>query len=170
VKHIGYLVAASLLASASASAAPESPSLEGTYRLMSATRTIVATGEVEESFGPNPVGYIMYSKDHHMMVLITRAERPKPTFANITDADRVRLFNTMAAYSGTYTFDGKVVKHHIDMSWNGVLTGTTQIREVRVEGDRLVYTTGPGPTPTDGKISTSKLVWQRVPDAQGAAK
>jgi hypothetical protein len=170
VKHIAKLLAAPLLASACASAAPKSPSLEGTYRLISATRTIVATGEVEQSFGPNPIGYIMYSRDHHMMVLITNAERPKPTFANITDADRVRLFDTMAAYSGTYTFDGKVVKHHIDMSWNGVLTGTTQVREVRVEGDRLIYATGPGPTPTDGKISTSKLVWQRVPDAQDAGK
>ena len=170
MKHFGNVVVAFLLTSSSLSAAPTAPVLEGTFRLESATRTLVETGEVEDSFGPNPVGYITYRKDHRMMVLIVSGERPKPTFSNISDADRVRLFNTMAAYSGTYTFDGKVIKHHIDVSWNGVLTGTTQVRQVQIEGDRLVYTTGPGPTPTDGKISTSRLVWRRVSDTADIAK
>jgi hypothetical protein len=37
---------------------------------------------------------------------------------------------------------------------------------VRVEGKRLIYTTAPGPAPTDGKIVTSELIWEKVePDA-----
>lgn len=136
--------------------------LEGTYRLVSATRTIVATGEVEDSFGKNPIGYISYGKDHRMMVLIARSDRPTVTFANITDAQRIALFDSMAAYGGSYDFDGKTVTHRIDISWNGILTGTSAVRSVRRDGNRLIYTTRALPAPTDGKISTSELVWEQV--------
>lgn len=137
--------------------------LEGTYRLVSATRTILATGEVEQSFGDHPSGYIIYSKDRRMMVLIVRADRPRPDFKTITDEDRVTLFDTMAAYAGRYRFDGKVIRHEIDVSWNNILTGTTQVRQVRKDGDRLIYTTRASPAPTDGQVSTSELIWERVP-------
>jgi hypothetical protein len=149
-----------VLCSISEMAAAET--LEGTYRLVSATRTIVATGEIEDSFGKNPIGYITYGKDHRMMVLIARSDRPKVTFANITDAQRIALFDSMAAYGGSYDFDGSTITHHIDISWNGILTGTNAVRSVRREGNRLIYTTRAGPVPTDGKISTSELVWERV--------
>ncbi|MBR0755329.1 lipocalin-like domain-containing protein [Bradyrhizobium jicamae] len=136
--------------------------LEGTYRLVAATRTIVATGEVEDSFGKNPVGYIIYGKERRMMVLIVRSDRPRLTFATMNDTQRTALFDSMAAYSGTYDFDGKTVIHHIDASWNGILTGTDAVRSVRREGNRVILSTGAIPTPTDGKISTSELVWERV--------
>ena len=136
--------------------------LEGAYRLVSATRTIVATGEVEDSFGKNPLGFIIYGKDQRMMVLITRSDRPKATFSTMNDAQRVALFDSMAAYSGSYDFDGKTVTHHIDVSWNGLLNGTDVVRTVRREGARLIYSTYAIPAPTDGKISTSELVWERV--------
>lgn len=136
--------------------------IEGTYRLVSDTRTIVATGEVEDSFGTSPLGTIIYGSDHHMMVLMVRSDRPKPTFQSMTDADRIALFNSMAAYTGTYTFDGKVVVHNIATSWNGVLDGTRVVRSVQKEGRNLVYTTNALPSPTDGKISTSRLVWERI--------
>jgi hypothetical protein len=51
MKHFGNLVVAFLLASSSLSAAPTAPVLEGTFRLESATRTLVETDEVEDSFG-----------------------------------------------------------------------------------------------------------------------
>src|SRR6266852_4619747 len=123
--------------------------IEGTYRLISSTRTIVATGEVEDSFGKNPLGFIIYGSDHRMMVLMVRSDRPKPTFDGMTDGDRIKLFNSMAAYSGTYSFDGKTVSHSIDISWNGVLTGSKVVRSVQRDGQRLIYTTSPGPSPTD---------------------
>jgi len=92
-----------VLSSVSEIAAAET--LEGTYRLVSATRTIVATGEVEDSFSArNPIGYITYGKDHRMMVLMARSDRPKVTFADITDAQRIALFDSMAAYGGSYHF------------------------------------------------------------------
>jgi hypothetical protein len=138
--------------------------MSGTYRLVSSTRTIVDTGQVIDSFGNNPSGFIMYSEDGRMMVLIVRGDRPKPTHEDMTDQQRADLFRSMAAYAGRYTFDGKTVVHHIDISWNEILTGKDVVRDVEVENDgrRLIYRSGPGPSPTDGRVSMGNLVWERV--------
>ena len=80
----------------------------------------------------------------------------------MTDQQRADLFRSMAAYGGTYKFDGKTVEHHIDISWNEVWTGTTVIREIKKEGDKLVYTSAAAPFGGDGKVSVVSLVWQKV--------
>ena len=137
--------------------------LDGTWKLVSSTRTNTTTGATTDSFGPNPLGYITYGKDGRMMVLITRSDRPKPDSTDkMTDEQRSRLFSSMLAYSGTYKFDGETIEHHIDGSWNQVWTGTTQIRNVKKDGDRLIYTTQPGPSPIDGSLGFATLVWEKV--------
>ena len=139
--------------------------LEGTWKLVSSTRTNTTTGATTDSFGPNPLGYIMYGKDGRMMVLITRSDRPKPDSIDndkMPDEQRSRLFSSMFAYSGTYKFDGKIIEHHIDLSWNQVWSGTTQIRNVKKDEDRLIYTTQPGPSPIDGSMGFATLVWEKV--------
>ena len=139
--------------------------LEGTWKLVSSTRTNTTTGATTDSFGPNPLGYITYGKDGRMMVLITRSDRPKPDSIDndkMTDEQRSRLFSSMLAYSGTYKFDGETIEHHIDGSWNQVWTGTTQIRNVKKDGDRLIYTTQPGPSPIDGSMGFATVVWEKI--------
>ena len=137
--------------------------LEGTWKLVSSTRTNTTTGATTDSFGPNPLGYIMYGKDGRMMVLITRSDRPKPDSTDkMTDEQRSRLFSSMLAYSGTYKFDGETIEHHIDGSWNQVWTGTTQIRNVKKDGDRLIYTTQPGLSPIDGSMGFATVVWEKI--------
>jgi hypothetical protein len=69
---------------------------------------------------------------------------------------------TVVAYAGTYSFDGKTVTHHIDVSWNQVWSGTDQIRDVHFDGDRVILTTKPGPFHLDGRMSTTSLVWEKV--------
>jgi len=54
------------------------------------------------------------------------------------------------------------MEHHIDISSNEVWSGTTQIRDVKVEGDRLIYTTRPAPFFSDGKMGVFTLVWEKV--------
>ena len=137
--------------------------LEGTWKLVSSTRTNTTTGATTDSFGPNPLGYITYGKDGRMMVLITRSDRPKPDSTDkMTDEQRSRLFSSMLAYSGTYKFDGETIEHHIDGSWNQVWTGTTQIRNVKKDGDRLIYTTQPGLSPIDGSMGFATVVWEKI--------
>jgi len=135
----------------------------GTYRLISANRVILETGETEDSWGKNPVGYITYGPDGRMMVIIVFSNRPKPeSLDKMTDQDRANLFRTMTAYGGTYTFHGNRIEHHIDISWNELWTGTTVIRDIRRDGERLVDTSKPAPFSSDGKMSVNTLVWEKV--------
>jgi hypothetical protein len=135
--------------------------MSGTYKLVIDQRKIVATGEVVST--PNPHGYITYGKDGRLMVLIVRQPRPRPASSDkITDQERIDLYKTMSAYGGTYKFNGKTVEHHVDIAWNEVWSGTTQVREVTREGDRLTLTTPSYTSQVDGKISVNILVWERV--------
>ena len=137
--------------------------LEGTWRLVSDIRTNTTTGATFETFGPRPQGFITYTRDGRLAVVIVRSDRPKPQdMGKITDAERSQLFSSMLAYAGTYTFDGKTIEHHIDVSWNEVWSGTTQIRDVKIEGDRLIYTTRPSRSPADGSVSITTMTWEKV--------
>ncbi len=95
--------------------------LEGTYKLVSSTRRIVETGQVVDSFGKEPTGYINYGRDGRVLVLIVwdKNDRPAPeNVGAITDEQRANLFRTMVAYGGTYKFNGHTIEHQIDISWN----------------------------------------------------
>jgi hypothetical protein len=138
-------------------------SLEGVWRLVSSKRTDAASGETFDNLGPNPRGCIIYRRDGQMMVMITGADRPKPaSVAETTSAQRDSLFSTMVAYSGTYSFDGKTVRHHIDLAWNEMWSGTTQVRDVRTEGDRMILTTRPAPGAIEGKMGSATMIWEKV--------
>ena len=153
------VVAAVVMLPLTAVAADEK--LAGTYKLLSSTRTLVDSGQVETY--SREQGFITYGKDGRMLVLIVRGNRPKPeSIAKMTDQQRADLFRSMTAYGGTYKFDGKTMEHHIDISWNEVWTGTIQFRDVKKEGDRLIYTTRPAPFVSDGKMSVVTTVWEKV--------
>jgi hypothetical protein len=137
--------------------------LAGTYKLISSTRKILGTGEVSNTWGKNPKGFITYGKDGRMLVLIVSDDRPKPeSVEKMNDQQRIDLFRSMTAYGGTYTFDGKRVQHHIDISGNEVWTGTTVVREIAKDGDKLVYSSPAAPFASDGKMSEVTLVWEKV--------
>ena len=156
------IIWASALSMFAFSAAFADESLSGTYRLSSSTRTLVETGEVLDAFGKQPKGYIMYGIDGRMLVIITAEVRPKPSLTDMTDQDRADQYRTLNAYGGTYTFHGNWIEHHIDIASNETRVGTREIREVKREGDRLIYTTRPQPFPTDGKVSVVTLVWEKM--------
>jgi hypothetical protein len=137
--------------------------LYGTWRRVSFTRTIVATGETTDIFGKAPSGFISYGRDGHLMVLIVKDGRSKPSdLAKMTEQERADLFKTMIAYAGTYTFDGKTITHHVDISWNQVWTGTNYLRNLKFEGRRIILGTNPEPSAIDGKVSISVLAWEKV--------
>ena len=110
-----------------------------------------------------PSARIYHDGNGRVLVLIVDANRPKAeSLEKMTDEQRAQLFRTMNAYGGTYKFEGKTIEHHIDISANEVWTGTTQIRDIKKEGGKLVYTTRPAPFPSDGKMSVVTLVWEKV--------
>jgi hypothetical protein len=54
------------------------------------------------------------------------------------------------------------VTHHVDISWNENWTGTHQVRNVRLDGDKLYISTNPQSNGIDGKIVVGELVWEKV--------
>ena len=136
--------------------------LPGTYKLISCTRTIVESSKVEDCYGKHPSGYVMYGADGRMLVLITHEGRPKPSRTDMTDQDRADQYRTLNAYGGTYTFHGDSVEHHIGIAANETRVGSTEVREVKRDGNRLTYSTKPQPFSSDGKISVLTLVWEKM--------
>lgn len=136
--------------------------LVGVWRLTACTRDIVETGERIDQYGADPLGYIHYTADGRMMVYLAHRDRPTPVDALPTDAEAVALFRSMGAYLGTYALDGDEVTHHIEASWNQSWAGTSQKRYFRLEGDRLVLTTGQYRSAYDGRLSQYTLTWERA--------
>jgi len=68
----------------------------GTYKLISTSQKVVATGEIVTL--ATEQGFINYGRDGRMMVILTRGVRPKPEALNkMTAQDRVALFDSMTA-------------------------------------------------------------------------
>ena len=152
-----FVLAASVPATARAN-----EELYGTWRLLSFTRQVVDTGETANIFGKSPHGYITYGRDGRVFAIIVREDRPKPAdLAKITDAERAELFKTMLAYGGTFKAEGSRVVHNVDISWNENWTGTAQVRNFRIDGNRLIISVDPQ-IGGDGRRITSVLTWEKV--------
>jgi lipocalin-like protein len=154
-----------LLLMLSANAMAQKEQLYGTWRLVSAVTTVVATGEKYDRYGKAPHGYITYGAEGRMQALITSGPRLKPghsAIEDMSDKEAKELMLTMTGYAGTYDFDGKTVTHHVDTSWNEVYNGTDLVRDVRLDAGRAIFTTRPTPDNRTGKISSTVLVWEKL--------
>ncbi|PYU27414.1 MAG: hypothetical protein DMG32_07125 [Acidobacteria bacterium] len=90
--------------------------LVGTWKLVSATET-TKKGEVR-GFGHNPTGFITYTADGRVMLIITNGGRKPLSTSDYTTApieERAEAFATMTAYAGHYTLNGDKVIHHIEV-------------------------------------------------------
>ena len=95
--------------------AGENPLL-GTWKLKSFVREVTATGEKINPMGEHPSGYLSYSADGRMYGILTWDNRPKPSAANPSDEEQVKLHQTMVACAGTYTLENGKVIHHVDIA------------------------------------------------------
>ena len=75
----------------------------GTWKLLSVTQDTVPPSKEIDSFGAHPQGYLNYTADGRMIVIIVQNDRPKPIGQFATDSEAEKLFRTMNSYAGTYT-------------------------------------------------------------------
>ena len=130
---------------------PDVSALLGTWKMVSWTRIILATGEVSDAMGPNPVGFIAYHADGRMMALVLKRDRPQLMGKAPSDDEKIKLFDTMLAYSATYTVDRDKVIHHVDAAWNPAWAGTDLIRPFSLDGNTLVISGAPSKDPATGE-------------------
>jgi lipocalin-like protein len=78
------------------------------------------------------------------------------------EAERAALHRSMLAYTGRYRVEGDESTTTVDASWNEVWNGTEQRRRYRVEGDRLLVESAPGPSILfPGRTDHRVIVWER---------
>ena len=87
----------------------------------------VATGERQDALGQNPRGSVVYTPER-VTFLVLKNNRLRPGRFPPSDEEKIALFDTMFAYSGSYTVESDRVIHHVDMSWNEAWSGTEQVR------------------------------------------
>jgi hypothetical protein len=138
----------------------EANPLLGTWRLKKYVVT-TATGERPTPYGDHPTGYLSYSADGRMQVIVAASGRIALDGVGSLDNDRVSLYDTMFAYAGTYSIEVDKIIHHVDISWNEAWTGTDQSRLFELTGNRLTLTTRI-PDPATGTESHYAAEWEKV--------
>src|SRR4051794_32416752 len=94
----------------------------GSWTMISWVTRDVATGDRQDALGANPRGSVVYSPER-VTFLITKSDRTRPEQLPPSNEDKIALFDTMFAYSGTYSVEPDRVIHHVDISWNETWNG-----------------------------------------------
>ncbi len=110
-------------------------------------------------FGPNPVGYLVYSANGRVAAVLAGTHRaplePPPSKINQECAPSVADF---LAYAGRYEVKGDHVFHHVEVSVFTNLIGQTLERQFKLERDTLTIRT----LPPEIWGNSSVLVWKRA--------
>jgi hypothetical protein len=124
-------------------AGQSSTSIVGTWRVVKCEDR-AADGTISYPYGENPIGYFVYDATGHLSVHIMRTPAMK-NFPGMREgtgdgASYREAFLAYVGYFGTYTVDAAhgAVTHHVEGGLRPDFTGTDQVRQFRIEGDRLM--------------------------------
>jgi hypothetical protein len=136
----------------------EAEALIGTWKLVSAIMEDVETGERKLAWGEKPNGIVVLTPTGRWIVVQTAEGRKPP----LTDEERGSAFRSMLAYSGRYRTEGCQIIITVDIAWDEGWIGTEQVRNFRIEGDRLHIDAAPQPYANfGGRVMRGILVWRR---------
>ena len=141
-------------------------SIVGTWRVIDSEEEVVETKVIGHGWtgsGNTTMGFVTYTADGRMNLMISDPARKKPAQTFATDAEAAGLYRTMNAYAGTYRVEGDQIKIHVEIAWQQHLVGADLTRSFKLDGDRLTTITPPFPRairPNETHITT--IVWERV--------
>lgn len=118
-------------------------------------------GKEKPRFGPDPVGYLIYSADARMAAVLAGTHRPalgSPSGTAQSEESRSQALLNFLAYAGRYEVRGDRVFHHVEVSVFTNLMGTTLERQFALNGDTLTIRT----LPPEIWNSSNVLVWKRA--------
>jgi hypothetical protein len=141
---------------------PNVSALLGTWKMTSWKKQSVATGEMTDALGPDPQGFITYTGDGRVSVIVVPKNRAAPAALPPSDAEKVRLFDSMFAYAGTFTLDDEKVVHHLDTTWNQAWSGTDQVRFYKLAGNKLSIHGAPAPDPFTGQDVIHRVEFEKL--------
>jgi hypothetical protein len=136
--------------------------LVGTWRLVSFhLRTL--DGQLTYPYGPDAVGYYIFSESGYMSVALMPSSRRKFVVGDImggSPEEKVAAAETYISYSGKYEIQGDKLVVHPEVSFFPNWVGVDQVRIWALEGNRLTLSTPP--LLIRGAQQTAHLVWERV--------
>ena len=118
-------------------------------------------GHVAYPFGRDAPGYLTFTEDGHMSVVITTARRPSFAAEDLLGGsvdEKAAAAETCVAYCGTYRMDGNRVMIHVDASLFPNWLGTIQERVFHLDGDSLTMSIAS--STWSGKRQTAHLQWE----------
>ena len=119
----------------------------GTWRLVGVVREEVETGR-KLDVDATPSGYISYTPDGRLMVIISHVVPGRP--------------EGFTCYAAQWHIEGDTVVHEIDVTNRKSWKGTRQLRNFRFEGNRLILTPPVGEDYVHGTITRRSLTWEKV--------
>lgn len=131
--------------------------LVGVWSLLS-WQVIVDDDLPRDVFGAHPKGYLILTKEGRAMALITAESRQ----AGMDAAARAALHASMLSYTGMYRIEGSDFITRVEASWNEEWNGTEQRRHFRIQEDRLLIESAPGPSIVyPGTTDFRRIAWKR---------
>ncbi len=130
--------------------------LPGVWRLTAFDDLGPADERLEGPLGPDPRGLLIYCDDGHMSVSIMRTTGSTRPPSTVSPLD-------FMGYAGTWSVDGERVVHHVAITHTPQLKDNDQIREARLDGERLsLY----GTVVVGGRRIRRVLEWNRAGDGR----
>jgi hypothetical protein len=127
----------------------DGPSLEsrhpltGTWRVTSVDTEFQSSGKLEPPFGPNLIGYFVFTTEGRAMAIIAAKEREPGS----SPEQLAALCRSMMAYSGPFRVEGDMPIIDVDISSNQTWTGGVQERVIKISGDTMEMMTPWMPSP-----------------------
>lgn len=141
----------------------EQKDLIGTWKLASYKITWESSEKMIYPFGEDAVGYLIYTADGFVSVLIKRAHRPKCSFDDfraMSIPEKIEMADNSGGYIGRYEMVGSTLIHKPEASIFPNFIHVPQIRQYRYSPQQLILECdyeGEGEKP-----GLSQLVWKRI--------
>ncbi|MGC1265385.1 MAG: lipocalin-like domain-containing protein [Candidatus Acidiferrum sp.] len=137
--------------------------LAGAWKLVSASASTASGERADSSFGPSPMGTLLYTPEGRMAVMVSNGGRKllpaDPFLASVEE--RAEAFTTFFAYAGGYTLAGDKVIHHVEISSLQSFVGMDLVRLIKFQLNRISLVSPP--MSINGETQILELVWERVP-------
>lgn len=150
----------SALAAGESTSAAE-PAVVGAWKL-ERFDVLEKDGKRNPRYGPDPVGYLMYSASGRVSAVLSARERhalvPPPGKISESELACIESIRPFLAYAGTYRIKGNRVFHTVETSVFTNLVGTTLEREFSIKGDILTIRT----LPPEIWGSANELTWRKT--------
>lgn len=130
--------------------------LVGGWRLESWALVYEDGRPAEYPLGRDAVGLILYTADGYMSATLARRRR-KPMQTG-SAAEKAAAYDDVFACAGRYEVRNEAVFHTIEVATNPALAGVTSIRNILLDGNRLVLS-GPDFSPDAPRYH--RIIWRR---------